>query len=378
MRRERNLFYNTQIRVVGIGGGGSNAVNCMITDGIQGAEFISINTDYQSLAQSKATTRIQIGKQVTQGLGTGGNPGTGRRAVYEAGQEIKNALRGADILFIATCLGGGTGSGASPVVAQIAREMGILTIAIVTRPFRFEGHEPTRIAEQSIEELAKHVDSLIVFPNDRLLSLSNKQTSLIDSFQLADKVLSQGVRIINEFVNRPGLLNVDFADLKSVMANKGATLITVGRAKGANRDRIVAGSVMVCPILGLSIHGAKGMLINITASSSLDLWEVQTITNILRSTIREDADFFLGTVVDEKMGEEIQVTVVATGFSNEIWNMWSHTEQPRQDNRSVFPCAIESILDESDFPSESRNGSGFSLKNFPIPTFFMTFGDKSG
>ena len=371
MRRENKFYNNTQIRVVGVGGGGSNAVNHMISAGLQNIQFISINTDHQSLANSKAPNRIQIGKQVTQGLGTGGNPTKGKRAAYEAKQDIKNALKDTDILFITAGLGGGTGSGAAPIIANIAQELGILTIAVVTRPFRFEGNEPTQIAKEAIKELEKNVDSLIVFPNDRLFSLSNERTSFKDSFRIADNIISQGVQAISEFVDLPGLINLDFANLKTIMAMKGATLITVGHARGIDRAKIAAGRALVCPTLGLSVHGARGMLINITASSSLDLREIRTITKVLKDTTHVGADFILGTIIDEKMGDEIRVTVIATGFCNEIWDIWANYEQPRRKKQPAIMVTTESDSNTAKSNPDKKMSLGFSLRNFPIPSFLQ-------
>ncbi len=347
MRRDNKLLNNTQIRVMGIGNGGCNAVNRMVASGLQGIQFIAINMDNQSLAKSKAPMRIQIGKQVTHGLGTGGRPTMGRRAAYEASLEIKNALNGTDILFVTAGLGGGTGSGAAPVIAEMAQELNILTIAIVSRPSRFEGNEPVQIANAGIQELAKHTDALIVFPNDRLLSLSNKETSLTEAFQIANNVICRGVQVISEFVNRPGLINLDYANLKSILTKKGATLVTVGQASGIDKARIAAERALVCPMLGLSIHGARGMLINVTASSNMDLRETQEIATILKNTTHLDADFILGMNIDENMGDTIRVTVIATGFYNDIWDDKSYLEQTHRKSQLETMVHPEQITKKS-------------------------------
>ena len=371
MRRETKLTNSLQVQVIGVGGGGNNAVNHMISRGLPGIQFTSIDTDLQTLTKAIAPTRIQIGKQLTNGLGTGGRLTIGRRAAFEANQKIKHVLKGTDILYLVTSLGGGTGGGASPVIAHIARESGTFTVAVVTRPFRFEGSEPNQIAQDSILDLAQHVDSLIVFPTDRLKNLSNKQVPFKESFLIADKMISRGVKVINEFVNSPGLINLDFANLKSIMANKGATLITVGQARGIDRARIAAQRALVCPILDLRIHGARAMLVNITAGSNLDLHETQIITNLLKSTTHLGANFILGTIIDENMKDEIRVSVIATGFCNGVWDICTDSDQSQRNKQPPSAILREPVLNKPKPTSEKKTHLSFSLRNLPIPDFLQ-------
>ncbi|MFZ0544586.1 MAG: cell division protein FtsZ [Candidatus Promineifilaceae bacterium] len=369
MRRENTVLYNKQTRIVGIGNGGTNAVNCMISAGLQGVQFITINTDSNSLAKSNAPLRIQIGKDVTQGTGTGGKPAVARKAANEARQVIQEVLLGADVLFITAGLGGGTGSGAAPVVASIAKELGIPSIAVVTRPFRFEGSKQTRIAKEAIKELEEYVDYLIVFPNGRLSGVSSEQTTLKESFCIVDNLICQGVQVINEFIRLPGLINVDLANLKAIMANQCATLITVGRAEGVDRARVAAEQALVCPLLGLSIHNARGILINITASTSLDLEETQTITNILKGATHPTTEYALGIAIDETMGDAIRITVIASGFRNEIWDVWANHGKRRPKKQAVLTIPTEAGSNGSRLGSGKKGVFGFSLRNIPIPGF---------
>ena len=365
MRRNYQFQDSARICVVGVGGGGSNAVNRMISDGLKGIKFITVNADIQCLTESQAPTRIQIGQRITHGLGTGGDPHEGERAAYEVTDEIRAALTGADMVFITTGMGGGTGSGASPVIAKIAQELGILTIAIVTRPFSFEGPRHTQIADEGIRKLRSYVNSLIVIPNDRLIELCDEQTNLSEAFRMADNVLKEGVQAISDLVNKPGLINLDFADVRAVMSQEGGTLATIGRAQGKNRARIAVERAIHSPLLGLTIDGAQAMLVNITAGPDLHLLEIEQIARLLRTTVRPNANFILGTVLDEGMGDEIRVTVIATGFEQS--DMRSRPAQKRQDVRARL--ALEPALNLAERQPAAVQ---FSLKNYMVPAFLQS------
>lgn len=302
------------IRVVGVGGGGSNAINRMIAEGVSGVDFVAINTDNQALLLSHAPTRVRIGDKLTRGLGAGGNPEQGEHAANESAEELYEVLQGADMVFITAGMGGGTGTGAAPIVARIAREQGALTIGVVTRPFLFEGSRRAKAAEQGIEQLKEHVDTLIIIPNDRLLELTDKRVSLTESFRMADDVLRQGIQGISELITVPGLINLDFADVKSIMAEGGAALMAVGAASGEDRARIAAEQAINSRLLDVTIDGAQGILFNVTAGSNLSLYEVNEAASIIRETAHPDANLIFGAVIDEAMGDELRVTVIATGF----------------------------------------------------------------
>jgi len=303
-----------RIKVVGVGGGGVNAVNRMIEEGIQGVEFIGINTDAQALMLSKAPTRVRIGEKLTRGLGSGGNPETGRKAAEESAEDLYNVLKGADMVFITAGLGGGTGTGAAPIVAQIAREVGALTIGVVTRPFTFEGNKRMQSAETGMENLKSQSDTLIVIPNDRLLQLADKKSSLQDAFRMADEVLHQGIQGISELITIPGLINLDFADVKAIMSEGGAALMAVGRGKGDDRAKLAAEQAISSQLLDITIDGARGVLFNVTGGPNLTLFEVNQAAAIIRETAHPDVNMIFGAVIDPNLGEEIRVTVIATGF----------------------------------------------------------------
>ncbi len=303
-----------QIKVVGVGGGGGNAVNRMVNEGLGGVEFISINTDNQALMLSKAKTRVRIGDKLTRGLGAGGNPEIGRKAAEESGDELYEVLRGADMVFIACGMGGGTGTGASPVVAQIAKELGALTIGVVTKPFSFEGSRRTASAESGIEALKSQVDTLIVIPNDRLLQIADKRASLQQAFSLADDVLRQGIQGISELITVPALINLDFADVRTIMSEGGAALMAVGRAEGDDRARRAAEDAISSGLLDVTIDGARGILFNITGGNNLSLFEVNEAAAIIKESAHPDCNLIFGAQIDENMGDEIRITVIATGF----------------------------------------------------------------
>lgn len=303
-----------QIKVVGVGGGGGNAVNRMILEGLAGVEFITINTDNQALNNSKASTRVRIGDKTTRGLGAGGMPEIGRKAAEESSEELYEVLRGADMVFIAAGMGGGTGTGAAPVVAQIAKELGALTIGVVTRPFTFEGKRRTDFAELGIEGLKGQVDTLIVIPNDRLLSIAHKNATLQQAFSLADDVLRQGIQGISELITVPSLINLDFADVRTIMSEGGAALMAVGRGAGDDRAINAARQAIHNGLLDVTIDGARGILFNITGGPNLSLTEVNEAAAIVRESAHPDVHLIFGARIDENMGEEVRITVIATGF----------------------------------------------------------------
>lgn len=314
MQRKALTEGNACIRVVGIGGAGSNAVNRMIAEGIKGVDFIAANTDSQALSLSEAPVRVRIGDKLTKGLGAGGHADQGEKAANESLDELQSVLKGSDMVFVTAGMGGGTGTGAAPVVARIAREMGALTIGVVTRPFHFEGSKRATSAERGIEQLQQHVDTLIVIPNDRLLDITDKRMSLHESFQLADDVLRQGIQGITELITVPGLINLDFADVKAIMSDGGAALMAVGRGSGEDRARIAAEQAISSRLLDVTIDGAQGVLFNITGGTTLSLYEVNQAAEVIRETTHPDANVIFGAVVDESMGDEIRITVIATRF----------------------------------------------------------------
>ncbi|HSH04825.1 MAG TPA: cell division protein FtsZ [Anaerolineae bacterium] len=302
------------IRVVGVGGGGSNAVNRMIAENVSGVDFIAVNTDAQALLLSDAPTRVRIGDKLTRGLGSGGNPEVGEKAANESADDLEEVIQGADMVFITAGMGGGTGTGAAPVVAKVAREKGALTIGVVTRPFLFEGSKRGNAADQGIEKLKEHVDTLIVIPNDRLLELADKRMSLKESFGLADDILRQGIQGISELITVPGLINLDFADVTTIMSEGGAALMAVGTASGEDRARVAAEQAISSRLLDVTIDGARGILFNVTGGPDLSLFEVNEAAAIIRETAHPDANMIFGAVIDENLGDEIRITVIATGF----------------------------------------------------------------
>jgi len=304
------------IKVVGVGGSGNSAVNRMVSSKIRGVEFIAINTDAQALHHSIAPEKIHIGKGTTRGLGAGMDPDLGLKSAEENEQQIMEALEGADMVFITCGLGGGTGTGAAPVIADIAREVGALTVAVVTRPFTFEGIQRKDIAGRGLENLLDKVDTIITIPNDRLLQIIDKKTSLLEAFSIVDEVLKQGVQGISEVITVPGLVNVDFADVKAIMRQAGSALMGIGRASGENRAQEAAKAAIDSPLLELSIGGATGVLFTITGSSSLSMYEVSEAAEIITANCDSDAKIIFGAVIDESLGDEVKVTVIATGFKN--------------------------------------------------------------
>jgi cell division protein FtsZ len=307
-----NQFAN--IKVIGVGGGGSNAVNRMILAGLRGVEFITVNTDSQALNLSKADAKIQIGTKLTRGLGAGANPDIGSRAAEETKEDIVQALKGADMVFVTAGMGGGTGTGAAPVIAEIAKELGALTVGVVTRPFTFEGRKRALQADKGIADLKAKVDTLITIPNDRLLQVVDKHTSINEAFRIADDVLRQGVQGISDLIAIPGLINLDFADVKTIMSDTGSALMGIGQSGGENRAADAAKKAISSPLLETSIEGAKGVLLNITGGPNLGLYEVNEAAEIIAEAADPEANIIFGAVIDETLADEVRVTVIATGF----------------------------------------------------------------
>ncbi len=305
------------IKVIGVGGGGNNAVNRMIEHGVQGVEFIAVNTDAQALNLSTAEVKLQIGGKLTRGLGAGANPEVGKKAAEESREQIEEALRGSDMVFVTAGMGGGTGTGAAPVIAQIAKDLGALTVGVVTRPFTFEGRKRQTQAIGGITSMKESVDTLIVIPNDKLLEIVDKNTPMLEAFREADNVLRQGVQGISDLIAVPGLINLDFADVKTIMSNKGSALMGIGMSTGENRAAEAAKKAISSPLLETSIDGAKGVLMNITGGSNLSLFEVQEAADIVASASDEDVNMIFGSVINDNLKDEIIVTVIATGFSEE-------------------------------------------------------------
>ncbi len=306
--------YLAVIKVVGVGGGGTNAVNRMIDAGVRGVEFIAVNTDAQALSMCDADVKIHIGGTITKGLGAGADPRVGRDAAEESREELKEAVRGADMVFVTAGEGGGTGTGAAPVIAKAARDMGILTVGVVTRPFMFEGAQRTRRAEDGIAELQKQVDSVIVIPNERLIQVVERRTSIIDAFRMADDVLRQGVQGITDLITVPGLINLDFADVRTIMQDAGASLMGIGTASGENRAGEAAKAAISSPLLETTVSGATGVLLNVTGGPDLGLFEIDEAAGIIRQAAHDDCNVIFGAVIDENAGDTIRVTVIATGF----------------------------------------------------------------
>lgn len=313
----KKLAAVADIKVVGVGGGGGNAVNRMIASGLNGVEFITVNTDAQSLALAQAEKRIQIGSKVTRGLGAGGNPSVGQKAAEESRDDIASALEGADMVFITCGMGGGTGTGAAPVVAEIAKDSSTLTVGVVTRPFTFEGRRRWQQAEDGINAFKEKVDTLIIIPNDKLLSVVEKRTSIQDAFRIADDVLRQGVQGISDIITIPGLINVDFADIKAIMANAGSALMGIGYASGEGRAVEASRAAISSPLLEASIEGANGIIFNVTGGADLTLYEVNEAAEVIYSVASPDANIIFGAVIDERIQGELKITVIATGFNGQ-------------------------------------------------------------
>src|SRR5438067_2477083 len=303
-----------RIVVLGVGGGGSNAVNRMIQAGVRGVEFVAINTDTQALARCEAPTRIHIGEKLTRGLGAGGNPNTGEKAAEESADQIADLVRNADMVFIAAGMGGGTGTGAAPIIAQISKEQGALTVGVVTKPFSFEGRQRDKDAEEGIVQLRERVDTLITIPNDRLLEVIDRKTTLEQAFMEVDDVLRQGIQGISELITEPGLINLDFADVKSIMSDSGGALMAIGRGTGETRAQDAARMAISSPLLDISMEGAKGVLLNITGGTDLALSEISEAAEVVAQAADPEANIIFGAVIDQKLENEVKITVIATGF----------------------------------------------------------------
>ncbi|SFK90420.1 cell division protein FtsZ [Paenibacillus sp. 1_12] len=354
-----------KIKVIGVGGGGSNAVNRMIENGVKGVEFITVNTDAQALQYSKSDHKLQIGDKLTRGLGAGANPDVGKKAAEESREHVFNTLKGADMVFVTAGMGGGTGTGAAPVIAEIAKECGALTVGVVTRPFTFEGRKRAAQAEQGIAALKEKVDTLIVIPNDRLLEIVDKKTPMLEAFREADNVLRQGVQGISDLIAVPGLINLDFADVKTIMTERGSALMGIGVATGENRAAEAAKKAIQSPLLETSIEGARGVLMNITGGANLSLYEVNEAADIVASAADLEVNMIFGAVIDEKLKEEIMVTVIATGFEHKAVvqppvrkpsGLSSQTSEPA-DNRvnNLRPFGTPPSSDQLDIPTFLRN-----------------------
>jgi cell division protein FtsZ len=352
-----------RIMVVGVGGGGSNAVNRMIEEGLIGIEFVAVNTDAQALLLSNSPTRVRIGDKLTRGLGAGGDPEIGKKAAEESAEELYEVIKGTDMVFIAAGIGGGTGTGAAPILAQIAKEVGSLTIGVVTRPFTFEGAKRRKTAEEGIEKLKEHVDTLIVIPNDRLLQIADKRASLHEAFKLADDVLRQGIQGISELITIPGLINLDFADVRTIMSEGGAALMAVGRASGEDRARAAAEQAISSNLLDITIDGARGILFNVTGGSDLSLYEVNQAAAIIKETAHPEVNLIFGAVIDPNMGDELRVTVIATGFARS-----SGVRRLDRRPRSRIEAVAEPVKGR-EVAAEEFQPRAFDVNDLDIPAF---------
>ena len=357
------------IKVVGVGGGGCNAIDRMIEEGLQGVEFIAINTDAQALMLSKAPVRVRIGDKLTRGLGAGGDPETGRKAGEESAEEMYDVLRGADMVFITGGMGGGTGTGACPIVAQISGEVGALTIGVVTRPFSFEGSRRIQSAEGGINELKEHSDTLIVIPNDRLLQIVDKRANLHDAFKMADDVLRQGVQGISELITVPGLINLDFADVRTIMSEGGAALMAVGNAKGEERAREAAEKAISSELLDITIDGARGILFNVTGGPDLTLFEVNQAAAIIKETAHPDVNLIFGAVIDPSLSDELRITVIATGFERTgIPRRLLEKSGTRRENKPSQVLENSEVVANTGRPGDFQPRT-FNTEDLDIPTF---------
>jgi len=352
----------TTIKVIGVGGGGGNAVNRMVSDGLQGVEFIAMNTDQQALAKNHATVKVQLGSKLTKGRGAGADPEIGQRAAEESKDEIANALKGSQMVFITAGMGGGTGTGAAPVVAEVAHDLGILTVGIVTKPFSFEGKRKMGLAEQGIANLLMHVDSLIVIPNERLKMISQEKITLMNAFQAADNVLRQGVESISALINVPAFINLDFADVRSIMKDAGYAHMGVGSAKGAGKAENAAKAAISSPLLETSIAGAHGVIINITSSPDIGLEDVETAAGLITQSAHPDANIIWGTAFDENLSDEMRVTVVATGFDNKSANDLRSSISNAMGGAQSTPSAVFSSEAAAQEPSAAAPAASAAAK----------------
>lgn len=344
------------IKVIGVGGGGNNAVNRMIDNQVKGIEFITINTDRQALHSSKSEIKVQIGEKLTKGLGAGANPEIGMKAAEESRNEILEVLKGADMVFITAGMGGGTGTGAAPIVAEVAKELGILTVGVVTKPFMFEGRKRMMHAEKGIEELKKRVDTLVTIPNDRLLQVVERKTSIVEAFCIADDVLRQGIQGISDLIAVPALINLDFADVKTIMLDQGLAHMGIGKASGENRATEAAKQAIHSPLLETSIEGSKGVLLNITGGPNLGIFEVNEAADLIRQSVDPDANIIFGAGLDENLKDEIKITVIATGFDN--------VKQEKPIDKPSLSISSDKIKEKNVSDAKS-----FDTDDLDIPTF---------
>lgn len=351
-----------KIKVIGVGGGGGSVVNRMVDAGIKGVEFVAINTDVQALHYNKASQKLHIGKSITRGLGAGMNPELGRQSAEESQNEIRDLLKDTDMVFVTCGLGGGTGTGAAPVVAEIARDLGALTVAVVTKPFAFEGAQRKNISERGLTELSDKVDTIITIPNDKLLQVIDKKTSLLDAFMVVDEVMHQGVQGIAELITIPGLINVDFADVKAIMANAGSALMGIGQASGENKAIEAAKAAVNSPLLELSIEGARGILFTITGGVNLGMAEVNEAAKIITASAEEDAKIIFGAVIDPKMKDELKISVVATGFDGRAAGERVKTERAYTPNTFIVEKEKEAAKENSFERKEESKMKMSSLK----------------
>ena len=369
-----------RIKVIGVGGGGQNAVNRMMEEGIEGVEFIAANTDAQALTLSKAPIRVRLGDKLTRGLGAGGDPEVGRKAAEESADELYSALKGADMVFVTAGMGGGTGTGAAPVVSQVAKESSALTIGVVTRPFTFEGGRRLQAAESGIAKMKEHAHTLISIPNDRLLQIVDKKSSLQAAFRMADEVLHQGIQGISELITIPGLINLDFADVRTIMSEGGAALMAVGHGSGEDRAKVAAEQAISSQLLDITIDGARGVLFNVTGGPNMTLFEVNQAAAIIRETAHPDVNLIFGAVIDPDMGDEIRVTVIATGFERSgvprraLERLTTRTEKPTSlPTHFIRPSESVNVGAELKPKSETKPASSSSpainSDDLDIPTF---------
>jgi cell division protein FtsZ len=358
--RDQTGNYLALIKVVGVGGGGSNAVNRMVDAGLSGVEFIAVNTDAQALLMCDADVKMPIGSDVTRGLGAGADPNVGHAAGEESRDELKEALKGADMVFVTAGEGGGTGTGAAPIVARLAQELGALTVGVVTKPFSFEGRRRAEVALRGVDELRDHVDTLIVIENDRLLQVVEKRTSIVDAFTMADDVLRQGVQGITDLITIPGLVNLDFADVRTIMSEAGSALMGIGMASGENRATEAARAAVSSPLLESSIEGATGILLNVTGGPNIGLFEVNEAAQVVTSAADQNANVIFGAVIDESLGDEVRVTVIATGFGPARLKRRRRAEEPAAEGeeaqREVPAERFEVTEDVLEVPSFLRDG----------------------
>ena len=366
MKSRNQLESFARIKVVGVGGGGCNAINRMMEQSMPGIEFIAVNTDGQALLLSNAPVKVRIGDKLTRGMGSGGDPEIGRKAAEESAEELYEVMRGADMVFVTAGIGGGTGTGAAPVISQIAREVKALTIGVVTRPFSFEGARRSQNAEAGIVKLKDHVDTLIVIPNDRLLQVVEKRSSLTDAFRVADDVLRQGIQGISELITVPGLINLDFADVRTIMSEGGAALMAVGEASGENRAQVAAEAAITSNLLDITIDGARGILFNVTGGSDLSLYEVNTAAAIIKETAHPDVNLIFGAVIDPEMDDKVRITVIATGFDRKGMPRRMLRTAPRQQAQGQQQTAtqVSSQVNEDDLQP-----AVFNTQDLDIPTF---------